>query len=67
MFTNEKEYQTPEWSLTPDELRSQIGFENLTDVQAEQIIETLVRLTLIANNAKLIDPRGNSQVCLTIK
>ena len=51
MYTNEKENQTPEWSLTPDELRSQIGFENLTDVQAEQIIETLVRLTLIAYNA----------------
>ena len=33
--------------LTPDELRSFPGFENYTDEQAEETIQTLVNLSLI--------------------
>lgn len=51
MFTAFKgDNEAPDWSLTPNELRSHKGLECLTDAQAEKIIVTLVRLALIAYN-----------------
>ncbi len=45
------DFECPSWSLTPDQIRSFEGLESLTNDQAEKIIESLVRLAVIAYNA----------------
>jgi hypothetical protein len=49
---DEGQYKTPNWSLTAQELRSYKGYENVSDEEAERVIETLVRLAVIVYNTK---------------
>ena len=41
------EGNSSEWRLTVDEVRSCKGFENIKDEEAENIIDTLVKLSLV--------------------
>jgi len=49
---NDSVCSTPNWALTIDELKSHHGFENVTEEKAKEIIESMMRLALIAYNAK---------------
>ena len=46
------EVNSSEWRLTIDEVRSCKGFENITDYEAENIIDTLVKLSIVAYESK---------------
>jgi hypothetical protein len=49
---DEWQYKTPNWSLTAEELKSYKGYENVSDEEAERVIETLVRLAVIVYHSK---------------
>ena len=46
------EGNSSEWRLTIDEIRSCKGFEDITDEEAENIIDTLVKLSIVAYESK---------------
>ena len=47
----EGENQLPNWSLSAEEIRSVKGFEELTNDEVNKVINSLVRLAIIAYNA----------------
>ena len=49
---NESDYENEisEWRLTVEELKSCHGFEGITEEQADEVIDSLVRLAIIAYN-----------------
>ena len=53
MFKDENEVF--EWKLTEKELKSISGFENITTAEAEDIINTIAQLALIAYNVNKIN------------
>lgn len=46
----EDENEISQWRLTAKELQTCKGFEDITKEQAEEVIDTLVRLAIIAYN-----------------
>lgn len=42
----------PEWALSIEEFKLHAGFENFSDEQATDVIDTLVRLAIIAHYVK---------------
>ena len=46
MYKYEENYQTPEWALTPREIRSVKGFENASEEDIELIIKTFALLSM---------------------
>jgi hypothetical protein len=42
------EHEVSEWKLTENELKSISGFENITSEEAEEVINAIAQLALIA-------------------
>ncbi len=47
-----EERTLPEWALTTEEFRLHAGFEDYSDDQAAYVIDTLVRLAIIAHHVE---------------
>jgi hypothetical protein len=45
---NDEENEVSKWKLSEKELKSITGFENITSEEADEIINTLAQLALIA-------------------
>jgi len=51
-YSNDEENEVSAWKLTEKELKSISGFENITSKEAEDIINTIAQLALIAYKSK---------------
>lgn len=49
----DEENEVSKWKLTKDELKSISGFENITSEEAEEVINTIAQLALIAYKCKI--------------
>lgn len=50
-FNNENEVS--KWKLTENELKSISGFENISSEEAEEVINTIAQLALLAYKCKI--------------
>lgn len=49
----DEENEVSEWKLTEKEFKSISGFENITSEEAEEVINTIAQLALIAYKCKI--------------